>query len=123
MRATPNITFVPELVKRNFSTLNREAYGIDRAQTINQISSGIYNKESELIYHCKDIINKVAPKETSKRIKEMYLKNALQMAGHLKYEGSCDIGLINKYIQDEIDRTTNNIKSLNEEGYSFSISE
>lgn len=122
MWETPNITYVPEIIKRRFGTLNRGAYGMDRTQTINQISFGIYNKESELIYHCKDIINMLAPKGTSKRIKEMYLKHALQMAEHLKYEGCCDIGLINKYIQYEIDKTTSNIKSLNEE-YSFSISE
>ena len=122
MRITPNRAYVPEIIKKKFGTLNRGAYGMDRTQTINQISFGIYNKESELIYHCKDIINMLAPKGTSKRIKEMYLKHALQMAEHLKYEGCCDIGLINKYIQGEIDKTTSNIKSLNEE-YSFSISE
>ena len=122
MRITPNRAYVPELIKKKFGTLNRGAYGVDRTQTINQISFGIYNKESELIYHCKDIINMLAPKGTSKRIKEMYLKYALQMAEHLKYEGCCDIGLINKYIQGEIDKTTSSIKSLNED-YSFSISE
>ena len=123
MRKYTYITYVPELIKSNFGTLNKGAYGMDITQTINQISSGIYNKESELIYHCKDIINMVSPKGTSKRRKEIYLEHALQMAEHLKHEGSCDIGLINKYIQDEINKTTNNVRSLNEEGYSFNISE
>lgn len=118
-----NITYVPELIQIKFGTLNRGAYGMDINQSISQISSGVYNKESELIYHCKDIINMLAPEETSKRIKEIYLEHALQIAEHLKYGGSYDIGLINRYIQNEINETTSNIKSLNEEGYSFSISE
>lgn len=112
--------FVAKIIKNNRDTINNETYAVDEEKELKQISYGIYNNRRELIYHCKDVINMVAPIGTSKRRKDIYLKNALLMSEYFKYGDRYDIGLINKYIQHEVNTSLNNLRLIQEQ-YTFSL--
>ena len=112
--------FVAKIIKDNRNTINNETYVIDRTKELKRISCGIYSNRRELIYHCKDVINMVAPIGTSKRRKDIYLKNALLMSEYFKYRDRYDIGLINKYIQYEVNTSLNKLKLIQEQ-YTFNL--
>lgn len=104
----------------NNNIMHTGTFVIDKERELKLMSCSIYNNKSELIYHCKDVINMVAPAGTSKRRKDIYLKKALFMSEYFKYENRYDIGLINKYIQHEINTSLNNLRLLQEQ-YTFSL--
>ena len=108
------------IVKNNYNIIRNETCVIDRTRELKQMSCSIYNNKSELIYHCKDVINMVTPIGTSKRRKDIYLKKALVMSEYFKYEDRYDIGLINKYIQHEVNTSLNNLRLIQEQ-YTFNL--
>ena len=108
------------VIKNNRNIIRNETFVIDKVRELKLMSCSIYNNKSELIYHCKDVINMVAPIGTSKRRKDIYLKKALSMSEYFKYEDRYDIGLINKYIQHEVKTSLNNLRLIQEQ-YTFSL--
>lgn len=92
-------TIIKQIV-RTMSPSNDGALQImDEEERFRKESSSIYASDSELIYHCRDMINKLVHCKTTKEQKMIYLTQAVHVGRNMKPALKEDISILNRCIQ------------------------